>query len=320
MLFLAVQMMIDPSRAAIDTFVYGGCSQMKFTPGTPYESNVNSVLTSFVNSAGSANFNNYKISVPGSSQSDIVYGLYQCRGDLGGVDCRNCVGRAVSQLGMLCVDTSGGALQLDGCFVKYDNVSFLGAEDKTVVSHKCGPPISYGSDDETRRDAVLSYLTAGGQYFRVGGSGRVQGVAQCTQDLSQTECQDCLSDAIGRLRNECGSAPWGDMFLSKCYARYSERGFSSKTGKRSPATDDDNDEEVEKTLAITIGLIAGVAVLVVFLSVLSKLCEPKGNLALFLLNIYLLLYMHTYICVCLYVCMCMENYKLSNNLQSSTIF
>ncbi|KAI8023456.1 Plasmodesmata-located protein 6 [Camellia lanceoleosa] len=110
----------------------------------------------------------------------------------------------------------------------------------------------------------MDYLSAAGQFFRVGGSGNVQGVAQCVQDLDLSECQDCLSEAIGRLKSECGSAASGDMFLGKCYARYSERGVSSKSG---------SNDEIEKTLAILIGLIAGVAVLIVFLSIFSKLLE-----------------------------------------------
>ncbi|KAM3281517.1 plasmodesmata-located protein 6 isoform X2 [Capsicum chacoense] len=255
------------SNASIQSFVYGGCSQQKYNPSTIYESNVNSVLTSLVNSAGYANYNSFKISMPGSGPNDVVYGLFQCRGDLGSSDCRKCVAAAVSQLGTLCPVSCGGALQLDGCFVKYDNVSFLGVEDKGVVMHKCGPYVMDDSSMLTRNDGVLTYLSGMGQYFRVAGSGKIQGVAQCTQDMSTSECDDCLSEAIKRLKSECGSSPWGDMFLSKCYARFSERGFTSKSG----------DEDVEKTLAITIGLIAGVAVLIVFLSVVSKLCERKGG-------------------------------------------
>ncbi|CDP16323.1 unnamed protein product [Coffea canephora] len=265
---LIFSLLIHPSTSSTTNFVYGGCTQLKFTPGTPYESNVDSVLTSVVNSAATANFNNFKISLPGSTQSDVVYGLFQCRGDLSNDDCHDCIVHAVSQLGGICADTSGGALQLDGCFVKYDNISFLGVEDKTVVMKKCGPSTGYNSDSLTRRDAVLGYLTAGGQYFRVGGSGNVQGIVQCVQDLSMGQCQDCVSEAIGRLKNECGTSPWGDMFLAKCYARYSESGYHSGS---------DNSNDMEKTLAIIVGLIAGVALIIVLLSALNKLFEKKGG-------------------------------------------
>ncbi|KAK1437685.1 hypothetical protein QVD17_03481 [Tagetes erecta] len=256
------------SSSTTDTFIYGGCSQSRFTPGSPYESNVNSMLTSLVNSASFSPFNNFKISVPGSTQSDIVYGLFQCRGDLTTSDCRDCVAHAVTRLGVICPDASGGAMQLDGCFVKYDGSSFLGVEDKTEVYKKCGPTVGYNSEILSRRDALLAYMVGGnGQYFRVGGSGSVQGVGQCVQDLSLSECQDCLTEASGRLKSECGASAWGDMYLGKCYVRYSERGFHSRS----------DDGDVDKTLAIIIGIIAGVAVMIVFLSFLTRLCDRKDG-------------------------------------------
>lgn len=39
-----------------------------------------------------------------------------------------------------------------------------------------------------------------------------------------------------------------------------------------------NDDEIEKTLAILIGLIAGVALIIVFLSFLSKVCEKQKGM------------------------------------------
>ncbi|XP_028752484.1 plasmodesmata-located protein 6 [Neltuma alba] len=272
-LLLVFSTFISLSASATDSFIFGGCSQLKFMPGTAYESNVNSLLTSLVNSAMFSSYNNF--TVQGSTQQDTVYGLFQCRGDLASADCSRCVARAVSQLGTLCLDACGGALQLDGCFVKYDNTTFLGVEDKTAVLKKCGPSIGLTSDSLTRRYAVLATLGASDGPFRITSSGDVQGVAQCVGDLSASECQDCLSDAIQRLRMECSGGAWGEMYLAKCYARYSGR------GNHSPGGSDDsnrNDEEIEKTLAILIGLIAGVALIIIFISFFSKVCgTQKGG-------------------------------------------
>ncbi|XP_042022273.1 plasmodesmata-located protein 6-like [Salvia splendens] len=256
--------------SSLNSFIYVGCSQLKYNPGSPFESNLNSILTSIVSAASSANYNNFKIALPGSAQGDVAYGLFQCRGDLASADCRQCVSAAVARLRATCSGATGGALQLEGCFVRFDNESFVGAEDKTVAADRCGPLVG---DDSGERGSVLSYLGAGGQFFRVSEAGKVQGMAQCVQDLSVGECQDCLSDAVERLRTQCGSAAWGDMFFAKCYARYSERGYTSKPEN----DDDDDDEELDKTLAIFIGLVAGVAILVVFLSFLSKALDHKGG-------------------------------------------
>lgn len=222
---------LSSATSATDTFVYGGCSQQKFSTASPYESNLNSLLTSLVNSATYSSYNNFTIM--GSSSSDTARGLFQCRGDLSMPDCATCVARAVSQVSPLCPSTCGGALQLAGCYIKYDNVTFLGQEDKTVVLKKCGPSEGYNTDAIGRRDAVLTGLLNGGGYFRAGGSGDVQGMGQCVGDLTVSECQDCLGTAIGRLKNDCGTAVFGDMFLAKCYARYSTDGgqYNAKAHK-----------------------------------------------------------------------------------------
>lgn len=108
--------------------------------------------------------------------------------------------------------------------MKYDNVSFIGVEDKTVVTKKCGPSDGISADQISHRDTMLAGLNGAGGAYRVGGSQDVQGVAQCVGDLSTGQCQDCLTEAIRRLKAECGGAVFGDMFLAKCYARYSTTG------------------------------------------------------------------------------------------------
>ncbi|KAL1825031.1 hypothetical protein ACET3Z_011809 [Daucus carota] len=260
-----------PSLSISDAFVYGGCSALKYVPNSPYESNLNSLLTSLVNSATYSAYN--KFTITGSSPNDVVYGLFQCRGDLAMPDCATCVARSVSQIGSMCRQTAGAAIQLEGCFVKYDNTSFIGVEDKTVVLHKCAPSIGYDTDLMNRRDAVLRSLGGSGGPFRVGGSEDVQGMAQCVEDLSAGECQDCLKEAIGRLKSDCGGAVYGDMFLAKCYARFSTSGAHAYTKSNHGNSHSDG----EKTFAIIIGLLAGVALVIIFLTFLKKVFGGHGK-------------------------------------------
>ncbi|KAK9271579.1 hypothetical protein L1049_001940 [Liquidambar formosana] len=268
---LSLSSLLISSHSATDTFVFSGCTQQKYAPNSPYESNLNSLLASLVNSATYSSYN--KFTIFGSSPQDIIYGLYQCRGDLSMPDCAMCVTRSVSQLGLLCSQTCGGAVQLQGCFVKYDNTTFIGVEDKTVVLKKCGPSIGYDTDAMSRRDAVLAGLSGAGGPYRVGGSGDVQGVAQCVGDLSASQCQDCMSEAIGRLKSECGTAFYGDMFLAKCYARYTTGGAHSYPKEHNDSSSDD----AAKTFAIIIGLLAGVALIIIFLTFIRTRIEGGGK-------------------------------------------
>ncbi|XP_020214632.1 plasmodesmata-located protein 7 isoform X1 [Cajanus cajan] len=260
---------ISVLSSSVDFFLYGGCTQQRYAPTSPYESNLNSLLTSLVNSATYASYNNF--TVVGSSPADVAYGLYQCRGDLAMPECAACVARAVQRAGELCPAACGGAVQLEGCYVKYDNNTFLGLEDKTVVLKKCGPgSVGPGSGE---RDAVLGGLSGSGGYFRVGGSGEVRGVAQCCGDLSFGECQDCVGEAIRRLRSDCAVADYGDVFLAKCYARFSTNGAHAYN-KAHPGKSDNGGE---KTFAIIVGLLAGVAILIIFLAFLRRICEGQGK-------------------------------------------
>ncbi|KAL3838709.1 hypothetical protein ACJIZ3_023300 [Penstemon smallii] len=269
LLFLTLQLSfffsIKVAHSSLENFVYGGCSQIKYAPDSPYESNLNSLLSSLVNSATYSAYNKY--TVMGSSPNDVVYGVYQCRADLSMPDCATCVARAVTQLGPLCSQTCGGAVQLEGCFVKYDNASFIGVEDKSVVMKKCGPSDGFNADQMGHRDGMLAGLNGAGGLYRVGGSQDVQGVAQCVGDLSMGQCQDCLTEAIRRLKTECGGAVFGDMFLAKCYARYSTSGAHIYARPNHDSTH----SESEKTFAIIIGLLAGVALLIIFLTFVRRM-------------------------------------------------
>nr|KYP75952.1 Cysteine-rich repeat secretory protein 60 [Cajanus cajan] len=189
---------ISVLSSSVDFFLYGGCTQQRYAPTSPYESNLNSLLTSLVNSATYASYNNF--TVVGSSPADVAYGLYQ--------------------------------------------------------------------------DAVLGGLSGSGGYFRVGGSGEVRGVAQCCGDLSFGECQDCVGEAIRRLRSDCAVADYGDVFLAKCYARFSTNGAHAYN-KAHPGKSDNGGE---KTFAIIVGLLAGVAILIIFLAFLRRICEGQGKL------------------------------------------
>ncbi|RWR75063.1 Gnk2 domain-containing protein [Cinnamomum micranthum f. kanehirae] len=218
----------SPSPGA--SFVYGGCSEIKFENESPFESNLDSLLTSILNSATFSLYNNFTISSP--EPHPTLYGLYQCRGDISTADCAACVKDAVSQLPHYCFHSCGGTLQLDACHVRYSNESFLGVPDTTLVLKKCGAGSGLSDTDMlSRRDELLSGLGSGNGGFRVGNIGYVSGMAQCVGDLSGEECTDCLSNAVERLRGGCGAGSWGDVYLSKCYVRYSAGGvYLSSSG------------------------------------------------------------------------------------------
>ncbi|GAB2295334.1 hypothetical protein Dimus_029506, partial [Dionaea muscipula] len=122
-------------------FIYASRSQEQYEPNSSFEQNLDSFFTSAVNSASGSSFNSFGFGNNGTTTNNeaaaVVYGLYQCRGDLKASDCGSCIRSLVSQISILCPYSYGASLQLDGCFVRYEHVNFLGVLDTTVVYKKC---------------------------------------------------------------------------------------------------------------------------------------------------------------------------------------
>ncbi|KAK7256581.1 hypothetical protein RIF29_30035 [Crotalaria pallida] len=251
-----------PTRANI--FIYAGCSQEKYQPSSPFEANLNSFLSSVISSSSQIIYNSFAIGNDTSAPSEgAIYGLYQCRGDLHPTECAKCVGRSVNQIGLVCPYTLGASLQLEGCYLRYEHSGdFLGKLDTGLRYRKCSKAVASDTEFFRRRDDVLADLQ-GANGFRVSSSGLVQGFAQCFGDLTVSDCSSCLTDAVGKLKSLCGSAAAADVFLGQCYARYWASGYYDEPGSS-------NDDQVGKSVAIIVGVFAGLAILVILLSICKK--------------------------------------------------
>ncbi|KAL5792610.1 hypothetical protein ACOSP7_001204 [Xanthoceras sorbifolium] len=249
---------------AAHIFIYAGCSQEKYEPNSPFEGNHNSFFSSVVSSSSQAAYNSFAIGNGTSTPPEAnIYGLYQCRGDLKMFDCSRCIQSVVNQIGLVCPYSYGASLQLDGCYVRYEHIDFLGKPDTSLRYKKCSTS-TVNNDVEfyRRRDDVLADLQTGIS-FKVSTSGLVEGFAQCLGDLSSSDCTSCLAEAVGKLKNLCGSAAAADVFLAQCYARYWASGYYD-------LSDSSQEDQVGRTVAIIVGVLAGLAILIVLLSICRR--------------------------------------------------
>ncbi|XP_066372153.1 plasmodesmata-located protein 6-like isoform X2 [Miscanthus floridulus] len=301
-----------PARGGDDytAFVYAGCSQGRYDPGSQYAADVDTALSSLVNSAGFTAYANYT-SPPSAASTGQLVGVYQCRSDLPAAVCGVCVKSAVSKLSSLCNTAAGAAVQLRACFVRYGNDSFLGKQDTTVLFKKCSGENAGDTSVVAMRDAALGALVAAAApadegSYRAGAAGYVQAMSQCVGDLGAKACTDCVSAASSQLKAGCGYASAAEVYLGKCYARFwSNAGGGTGTGGGVPVVGGGagtagggnvigggggvggaagngyayggfvpntygQHDESGKTLAIIIGLVAAVAIVIVFLSFLRR--------------------------------------------------
>ncbi|CAN6164390.1 unnamed protein product [Urochloa humidicola] len=310
LLLVVLSARTTPVRGGDDytAFVYAGCSQARYDPGSQYAADVDTALSSLVNSAGYTSYANYT----SPSASTGLAAVYQCRSDLPAAVCGGCVRNAASKLSSLCNAAAGAAVQLRACFVRYGNDSFLGKQDTTVLFKKCGGESAGDTGVVAMRDAALGALVAaaapgagGDGSYRAGAAGYVQAMSQCVGDLGAKACTDCVSAASSQLKAGCGYASAGEVYLGKCYARFWSNaaggggggsggvpavGGGTGTGSSNgvggvggvgganngyayggfvPNTYGQHDES-GKTLAIIIGLVAAVAIVIVLLSFVRR--------------------------------------------------
>ncbi|XP_042400337.1 plasmodesmata-located protein 7-like [Zingiber officinale] len=247
------------------SFVYVGCSQNRYTLGSPYQLNVDSLLTTLVNAA---TFSSYHDSTSAAASATTPsYGLFQCRADLPVPDCAACVRSALDRLSSLCPSSSGAGVQLKGCFLRYANDSFLGKPDTGLVYKKCGAATA-SAEVAGMRDAALSALAGGGGMgeYRVGASGRVQALAQCVGDQDGKQCGDCVASAVEQVKDGCGAADAGDVYLGKCYVSYWSTGAYALASPGHYHGDHVSGRTIAIVLAITIAVVVGI----IFLSVMRR--------------------------------------------------
>ncbi|XP_020263455.1 LOW QUALITY PROTEIN: cysteine-rich repeat secretory protein 15-like [Asparagus officinalis] len=269
--FFFFTLRLHQARAG-SSFIYAGCSPSKFELNSLYQSHLNSLLASVAFSASQTSYKDFP-------DSD-VYGLYQCRNDLSSSDCSACVQSAVGQLSLVCAQSYAASLQLDGCFFGTGNRTSLARKPR----HGRFRPEMARATPATgeflrRRDDVLDDLQAA-RAFRVSGSGRFRATAQCLGDLER-----------GGLRRLSRRGRVGDLRMRRDPRNLFQHKGNDEVGKgvqmdgieiNVPALNlskrrlltrtDYTDDDIGKTVAIIVGILAGLAVIVVLLSFLKKAC------------------------------------------------
>ncbi|XP_028800479.1 plasmodesmata-located protein 8-like [Neltuma alba] len=259
------------------TFIYAGCSQEKYEPNTEFESNLNSFLSSAFSS--SSQFSYHSFSIGNNNESSItltdpatIYGLYQCRGDLQPIDCRTCVETSIHQITLVCPYSFGAILQLEGCYLRYEHVDFLGKADTSLRFRRCRKPVKQVDIDFfRRRDAVVTdLLMAANNGFRVSREGFVEGVAMCLGDLRAADCSSCLGETVGKMKSLCGTqAAEAAVFLAQCYVHYRAYGYYEE------ASDSSREDRVRKATAILLGLLVALIILIGILSICQRAMRQK---------------------------------------------
>ncbi|WVZ09125.1 hypothetical protein V8G54_013655 [Vigna mungo] len=195
-----------------------------------------------------------------------MYALAQCRRDLRPADCYMCFSQARLVLSR-CVPKAAGRIYLDGCFLRYDDYSFI--RESVDPTHDIGICVSptVGNDTARRVAATVSNVTeeAVERGFAVDGGDGIFALAQCWSTLNKGRCKICLTEAAKKVQ-ECVPNGEGKSLFTGCILRYSRHKFYNDVSPPPNINDSPTSTEegpgVWTIVAFVLSVIVGISLIV----------------------------------------------------------
>ena len=229
LLFLSAICILIVQAIAQGLILYNFClDNGKYTRNSTYQENLNDLLSSLTsNTKIDHGFYNKSY----GQNPDKVYALGLCRGDVKPEDCRSCLKNATNLLPRLCSYQKEAILYYGYCMLRYSFRNIFGTwEDIPVVNllndtnYVSANMNQFQKDLRTLLDRIRDQAAAGGS-LRKFAAGNATGpnfhtlyaLMQCTPDLSELDCSNCLDWAKGKC---CDSKPGGIVVGPSCSLRF----------------------------------------------------------------------------------------------------
>ncbi|KAK4258904.1 hypothetical protein QN277_005300 [Acacia crassicarpa] len=229
LLFFFITFLLFPTTQA-QTYIDHNCSSnKKFTANSAFQSDRTTLLSSLA-SNNATDFNSTTV----VGRGDTVYGLFMCRGDVNLTTCHQCVVNATQRLPSDCPVSKEAIVWYDECLLRYSNRSFFSIVDTRPRLGRPNPynvsnPASFmrtlydimnKTADEAAKPAVGEKKYASNARGEILPFRTVFCLAQCTPDLSPSDCRWCLSGTIGDLNLCCDGKEGATVLYPSCYVRY----------------------------------------------------------------------------------------------------
>ncbi|KAK9049538.1 hypothetical protein SSX86_031494 [Deinandra increscens subsp. villosa] len=210
-----------------------------YTENSTYQKNLDTTLAALPTTNNGFGFFNLTT----GQGNDTVHSVALCRGDVNPDACRSCVNDSIVNLRQLCPNQKEAIGYYDYCLVKYSNEVILGS---TRIKFYVYLANTQNATDVDQFNSDLAPLlkklrgdAAAGGPLRKFASGNVTGpvfstiygLVQCTPDLSEIQCSDCLEDIINRIAFYFNGAVGGRVLVPMCNFRYEIYRFVNQSSR-----------------------------------------------------------------------------------------
>ena len=167
-----------------------------------------------------------------------IYSLYQCRGDINATTCYNCVKAAAQEIQEQCRFNKTAIIWFDACMVRYSNKYFFGIPETYTGylmwnnnnSTESSPSLGVGALAliyelvEKAPNSEMMFATKEGVAMD-NSSWKIYGLVQCTGDINNVSCKDCLVKLLKNIEECCRERLGWRTMSPSCHLRYDQRPF-----------------------------------------------------------------------------------------------
>ncbi|XP_070670813.1 cysteine-rich receptor-like protein kinase 26 isoform X2 [Malus domestica] len=279
-----------------------------YTTNSIYQTNLNRLLSSLPSNESGNGYGFYNASYPLNSLNEHIYAIGLCRGDVKAEDCRSCLNNSGYALPKLCPNQKEAIGWNDNCMLRYSNRSIYGVMEisphfylwntKNILSSRQD---GFYQDLRTVLYSIRSEAAAGGSLrkFAFGNTSTptfqtIYAFAQCTPDISEQECSECLGGAFGDIPICCDGKEGGRVYRPSCHFRFEVYSFIDPTTVTQlpspppihsppPSTNKTNTSQGSKisksrTVVIIVVPIIASLVLVMFMGICLRIRKAKKKL------------------------------------------
>jgi hypothetical protein len=230
--FLSAIFFLTAQAVAQTDFLYHFCidNNGNYTTNSTYKRNLKHLLFSLYSNT-EIDYGFYNSSYGENSDQVSVIGL--CRGDVAPEDCLVCLGMSATLLPLRCPIQKEAIGWFDNCMLRYSDRSMLGVEETSPSFYMWNTNNVSANYDQFKYDlrklleSLRSEAVAGGSLrkFAAGNATApnnqtLYALVQCTPDLSELECNNCLLGTFQGIPTCCDGKQGGRIISPSCSMRF----------------------------------------------------------------------------------------------------
>ncbi|KAF3339377.1 cysteine-rich repeat secretory protein 38-like protein [Carex littledalei] len=207
-----------------------------YTTNSKYQANLRQLQSSLVSSIIPSGFSNYTV----GNNSEQVFGLAFCRGDVSAEGCQTCLRSTINEVSTRCPYGKEEIIWFDQCFLRYSNTNFFSIRGRVLygycnLNEVVNPPQYNTILAQLMNTLITQAVNHSNQMFAAGftnvasPSNKLYGLVHCTQDLSRDDCYLCLQEFVKAIPDYCYGKFGGRLLGTSCGIRYESYKFYNNT-------------------------------------------------------------------------------------------